>query len=96
MTTIEFEGDAVQVDAEPIGSGLGIEPARVQPLIREGKITCRHERGKRADAGRSRPIFFLDSRRFRPLINNRGRMIKKSVVDVGDRPVPADPRGRHE
>ena len=46
-----------------IGKGLGIGASAAEPLLREGKITCRHERGEGAKVGRSRLTFFLHNHR---------------------------------
>ena len=68
MATVEFMDGEVQIDATVIGNGLGVNAAEVQPLIRDGKITSRHERGEAADAGRSRLTFFLGNRRFHVIV----------------------------
>lgn len=88
MATIKFEDDEVQVDATIIGMGLGVDPSVVQPLIREGKIASRHERGEGADAGRLRLTFFLGNRRFQVIVDDAGRIIRRSAVDFGDRALP--------
>ena len=88
MATIEFEDGEVHVGAAVIGKGLGIDPSTVQPLIRNGKITSRHERGEGADAGRSRLTFFLGNRRFQLIHDEAGQIIQRSAVDFGDRVLP--------
>lgn len=89
MTKITFEADDVQIDAEIIAAGLGIDPASVQLLIREGKITSRHERGEGADAGRSRLTFFHGNRRFHLIVGADGDIVHRSAIDFGDVPLPA-------
>ena len=89
MATIKFENGEVQVDAAVIGEGLGIGASAVLPLLREGKITSRHERGEGADAGRSRLTFFLDNRRFHIIVSETGQIIRRSSIDFGDRALPA-------
>jgi len=89
MTKITFDGGEVQVDAEIIGSGLDIDPASVQRLIREGLITSRHERGEGADAGRSRLTFFHGNRRFHLIVGADGEIVQRSAIDFGDMPLPA-------
>lgn len=85
---IEFEDGEVQVDAVIIGKGLDVDPSAVQSLIRDGKITSRHERGEGADAGRSRLTFFLGNRRFNLIVDEAGRIVQRSAVDFGDRALP--------
>jgi hypothetical protein len=65
MPIIEFEEDALSVDAAVIGQGLSIEPSLVHARMREGKITTLCERGINEDAGRYRLTFFHENRRFR-------------------------------
>ena len=89
MTGVEFEDGAIEVDAGILARGLGIDASRVQPLIRRGEITSRHERGVGEDAGRSRLTFFLGNRRFRLVVDDAGRVIENSAVDFRDRPLPA-------
>jgi hypothetical protein len=89
MAAIKFEDSGFQVDAAVIGKGLGIEASAVQPLLREGKITSRHERGEGADVGRSRLTFFLDNRRFHIIVSETGQIIRRSAIDFGDRALPA-------
>ena len=80
MTGIEF-----CVDAAVIGKGLGLEPSLVQARMREGKITSLCEHGLAEDAGRYRLTFFYESRRFRLLVDEEGNVIRRSLVDFGDR-----------
>ena len=88
MAAIKFEDDKVQVDAAIIGKGLNVDPSVVQCLIREGKITSRHERGEGADARRVRLTFFLGNRRFCVIVDDAGRIIRRSAVDFGDHALP--------
>mgnify|MGYP005806691193 CR=1 FL=1 len=86
--TIKLEDDEVEVDAAIIGKGLDVAPTVVQSLIREGRITSRHERGEGADASRVRLTFFLGNRRFCVIVDETGRIIQRSAVDFGDRALP--------
>jgi hypothetical protein len=91
MTMIEFEDDAIQVDATIVGEGLGIEPSLVQAHMREGKITSLCERGVDEDDGRYRLTFFSESRRFSLVIDETGNVVQRLSVDILDRP-PASAR----
>lgn len=92
MAIIEFEEGAIQVDATIVAEGLGIDPSRVQELMREGKITSLCERGIDEDHGRYRLTFFLENRRFRLLVDETGNVVQRSSIDFGDRPLPASVR----
>ena len=88
MAKIKFEYRGVQVDAAVIGKGLGIGASAEQPLLRQGKITSRHERGEGADVGRSRFTFFLDNRCFHIIVDETGQIIRRCAIDFGDRCFP--------
>jgi hypothetical protein len=92
MTTIEFEEGALKIDATIIGQCLGIEPARVQGLMREGKITSLCERGIDDDAGRYRLTFFYENARFRLIVDEAGRVVQRWTIDFGDRRLPTSIR----
>lgn len=96
MSAVKFDGGAVEVDAAIVGKGLKIEASLVQPLIRSGKITCRHEVGEGDDAGRFRLSFFFGNRRLRLIVNETGSIIQQSAVDFGGLPLPASLRMRSE
>lgn len=89
MAEIELQGDTIEVDAAVIGKGLGLAPAQVQPLMRQGAITSLCERGADADEGRYRLTFFHKGRRLRLLVDETGRLIQRASIDFGDRPLPA-------
>lgn len=92
MSRIEFEDGAIRVDATIIGEGLGIEPSLVQAHMREGKITSLCERGADEDDGRHRLTFFWASRRFCLVVDDEGKVVRRSAVDFGDRELPASMR----
>lgn len=88
-TKVEFVQGSFHVDASIIGESLGIEPALVQTRMREGKITSTCEQGADEDAGCYRLTFFYESRRFRLVVDEGRNVILRSVVNFGDRPLPA-------
>ena len=57
MSRVEFEQDAIRIDAAIIAAGFAIEPALVQPLMHEGQITSLCERGGGRDTGSFRLTF---------------------------------------
>ena len=77
------------VDAVLIGELLHIPPPRVPELMREGQITSGCERGVGEHEGEFRLTFFYRNRRARLGADPTGRILRKSVIDFGDRPVPA-------
>ncbi|MGJ3262494.1 MAG: DUF6522 family protein [Salinarimonas sp.] len=85
---VRRDDDGFDVDAAMIGDGLGLEPARVVALLREGAITSRVERGEGEDAGRWRLSFFHESARFRIIVDEAGRVLTRSRVSFGDAPLP--------
>jgi hypothetical protein len=92
VTTIGLEEATIRVDATIVANGIGIDPALVLERMREGKLTSRCERGIEEDAGRYRLTFFLDNRRFRLIIDDRGNVVQRSTLDFGDRRLPASAR----
>lgn len=89
---ISFEDGSPTVDAETIAQGLGIPALEVQPLMRSGTITSRCEVGQDKDAGLTRLTFFLGGCRFRIVVDNAGRVLQRSTIDFGQRPLPSSLR----
>jgi hypothetical protein len=89
MTKIEFENNAVLIDASIIGEGLGLEASSVPILMRMGAITSLCERGIGADDGRFRITFFYDTRRLRLVVDAVGSILECSTTDSSDRPLPS-------
>lgn len=85
---IEFGEDGTfVVDASLISQLLRIPPSRVPELMREGKITSICERGLDEHAGEFRLTFFYGNRRARLGADSAGRILRRSAIDLGDRPV---------
>ena len=89
---VNFEPGSATVDAETIAEGLGIAATDVQLLMRSGEITSRCEIGQGEDAGSTRLTFFLRGRRFRIVVDSAGRVLRRSAIDFGERPLPASLR----
>ncbi len=85
---IEFSDNTFLVDAALIGDLLQIPASRVPALMRDGKITSACERGVDEHAGEFRLTFFYGNRRARLGTDPGGRILRKSVIDFGDRPIP--------
>ena len=87
MSRVEIEECSVNIDASIIAEGFEIEPALVQPLMREGRLTSVCEHGRDQDAGRYRLTFFLDKQRFRLMTDAAGNILERSTTaDVRDGP----------
>jgi len=94
MSRVEFEQGAVRIDAAIIAAGFAIEPALVQPLIYEGKITSLCERGVDRDTGSFRLTFFHGRRRLRLVVDAADNVIERWVANVrgrGHRPASREP-----
>ena len=89
---IEFRDDTFVVDAAIIGELLHLPASRVQALMRAGSITSACERGIDEHAGEFRLSFFYRNRRARLSTDPEGRILRRSAVDFGDRPLPDAPR----
>ena len=89
---IEVRADEIQVDAAVIAAGLGIELSAVCGLMRSGELTSLCERGVAEDEGRFRMTFFYRGKRFRVTIDEEGRIVRRSTIDFGDTPLPAQLR----
>lgn len=78
-------GDAFTVPAEWIAAGLGLDPAAVGALMRDGAITGQCERGEGADAGRWRLTFRHGGRMLRLTLDDTGALLKRSTFDAPGR-----------
>ncbi len=92
MTPVEFEDDAVQIEASVIAEGLGIALPLLRRQMRSGKVTSLSERGIGADSGRHRLTFYSEHRRFRLVVDERGAIIRRSTLDFGNLPLPKSAR----
>lgn len=85
---VEFSDNTFLVEAALVGELLRISPARVPALMREGHITSACERGMDEHAGEFRLSFFYRNRRARVSTDLAGRILRRSTIDFGDRPIP--------
>jgi hypothetical protein len=92
MSKIEIEDGAMHIEAPIVAQGLELEPSLVQAMMRKGEITSLCERGVNEDAGRYRLTFFHKNRRFRLIVDATGTVIQRSIINFGDRPLPASMR----
>lgn len=89
---VEVHHDTFVVDAVLVGELLRLPVSRVQSLMRSGRITSTCERGIDEHAGEFRLSFFYGNRRARLSTNLEGRVLRKSAIDFGDRPIPETQR----
>ena len=86
VVTVSMNDEGATVDVAILADGFGIDAADVEPLMRQGRLTSRFEKGVGSDAGRSRLTFWLDS-----LLNGRslGRigLLKPLTFVIGYDPV---------
>ena len=92
MTSVEFNGDAVQVDAAILAEGLGMALSTFRTEMQAGRITGVVERGTDTDLGRHRITFFSTHRRFRLIVDQHGHHPSLSVPGVGGDVVKNDTR----
>ncbi|MGE0581417.1 MAG: DUF6522 family protein [Steroidobacteraceae bacterium] len=80
MTKIDIEEGAVSIDAAVIAAGFGIEPAQVQSLMKDGRITSVCEKGVDEDAGRHRLTFHFNGRSFRVVADETGQIVASATA----------------
>jgi hypothetical protein len=85
---IEFSDGTFVVDAALLGELLDVPASRVPILMRDGAITSVCERGIDDNEGEFRLSFFHRNRRARLSMDLTGRIIRRSTIDFGDRPIP--------
>ncbi|WP_298252976.1 DUF6522 family protein [Bradyrhizobium sp.] len=90
---VDIRDDTFMVDAALVGELLHVPASHVRRLMRLGRITSACERGVDEHAGKFRLSFFYRNRRARLSTDTEGRILRKSTIDFGDRPMP-DARGR--
>lgn len=86
--SIEFAQDGIVIDATLVGRLFGIDPSHVPELMRTKAITSVCERGIDDHAGEYRLSFFFQNRRARLSIDGAGNVLRRSVIDFGDRALP--------
>ena len=84
----EIADSDILIDAALLGELLEITPADVPTLMRAHAITSLCERGVDAHQGEFRLSFFYRSRRARLSNDTSGRVLRRSVIDFGQRKLP--------
>jgi hypothetical protein len=81
------DGD-ILIDAAILGEVLNIAPADVPLLMRTEAITSLCERGVDQHQGQFRLSFFYRNRRARLSVDRSGRILRRSIIDFGERALP--------
>lgn len=86
---LERNLDGFAIDASLLGEMLEVPPSCVQILMRRREITSVCERGEGEHEGQHRLTFFYKGRRARLIVDETGEVIRRSIIDVGDRSLPS-------
>lgn len=90
---LDREERGFTIDALLLGELLNVPPSDVQALMRRNEITSLCERGEGEHEGNFRLTFFYKGRRARLNVDEAGTIVRRSIVDLGERPLPvAAPR----
>lgn len=85
---VELNNGEFCIDARLLGDLFKVEPAAIPALMRGGVLTGVCERGVGEDDGKYRLSFFYGSRRVQLNVDAAGTVLRRSVVDFGDQPLP--------
>jgi hypothetical protein len=80
--------DDIEIDAALVGELFNIQPAAVLALLKARAITSVCERGVDEHEGETRLSFFYGNRRARVSLDEHGKVLRRSVIDFGERPLP--------
>lgn len=86
---VEIADGEFLIDAAVLGELFDVPPGDVPELMRNSAITGKTERGEGDDAGLYRLTFFFRNRRARVLVDGDGRIVWRSVIDLGERAAPS-------
>ena len=76
------------IDASLLSDLLNVPAPDIHNLMRQKEITSLCERGQGEHVGQYRLTFFYKGRRARLNVDESGQVIRRSIVDFGDRPMP--------
>lgn len=86
---LERNIDGFAIDASLLSELLNVPSSDVQNLMRQREVTSLCERGEREHEGQYRLTFFYKGRCARVYVDDSGEVIRRSVIDFGDRPLPS-------
>lgn len=85
---VEIGDSDILVDAALLGRLLDVAPADVPTLMRAHAITSLCERGVDTHDGEIRLSFFYRNRRAQLSVDTTGHILRRSVINFGERPLP--------
>lgn len=88
IAPVEIAAGGFVIDAAIVGALLGVAPADIPALIRARAITSICEQGLDTDQGEFRLSFFYRHRQARVNIDASGRVLRRSVIDLGRQRLP--------
>jgi hypothetical protein len=88
VTQVEITNADIVVNAVLLGELLDIQPAEIPALMKSHAITSTCEKGVGEDSGEYRLSFFYRNRRLQLVVDEAGRILRRSVIDFGERPLP--------
>lgn len=86
---LERNGEDFSIHASLLSDLLNVPSSCIQDLMRQKEITGLCERGEGEHEGQYRLTFFYKGRRARLSVDESGQVIRQSIVDFGDRPLPS-------
>lgn len=92
---VEVGDKDLTVDCRTLAPILGVQPADIPELLRARAITSLCEKGIDENKGEFRLTFFFKGRRARILVGPSGKVMGRSVINFGDRPLPPALRRDH-
>lgn len=87
---LERTDTGFQIDAIDLGPLLGVPPADLPRLMREGRITSLSEEGRDEDAGRHRITFRYAATRVRVTVDETGEVLLRTRTTIAPRPSRED------
>jgi hypothetical protein len=78
---IEILDSEFLIDADVLAPLLGVAVADVPALMRRSEITSKCERGIDAHEGQYRLSFFYQDRRVRLMVNSKGQVLKRTLLE---------------
>ena len=81
-------------DASLLGELQGVPPSEIHGLMRRQEITSLCERGEGEHEGQFRLTFFYRGRRARLSVDEAGRVVRRSVIELGERPAASSRSAR--
>ena len=84
MTMLEGQVKAFTIEASALGELLHLPPSDVQVLMHKNEITCLCEQGEAEHLGLYRLTFFYEGCRARFIIDEAGRILRRSTITLRD------------